>query len=116
MYKKVNLDTIKMINLFEIFENHFGMEYNKKKSSKYGRYYKGQFGRFWVRYDYNTGKYFYTSLDNNYDKGTIIDFIQNNIIKEKNIGKVIKYLKENKIIQQEKRGRYVENVLQIDFS
>ena len=98
MYKKVNLDTIKMINLFEIFENYFSMEYIKKKSSKYGRYYKGQFGRFWVRYDYNTGKYFYTSLDNSNDNGTIIDFIQNNIIKEKNIGKVIKYLKENNII------------------
>ena len=99
MYKKIDLDIIKTIDLFEIFENYFGMEYIKKKSSKYGKLYKSTWGKYWVRYDYNTNKYFYTSLDNNYDKGTLIDFIQNNIIKEKNIGKVIKYLKENNIIQ-----------------
>ena len=99
MKEKINLNELKYLDLFYIFENVFGMEYNKKKSSRYGRYYKSVFGRFWVRYDYNTGKYFYTSLDNDSDKGTIIDFIQNNIIKEKNIGKVVKYLKENNIIQ-----------------
>jgi len=96
--EKIDLNEIKYLNLFNIFENHFSMEYIKKKSSKYGRYYKSVFGKFWVRYDYNTGKYFYTSLDNNYDKGTLIDFIQNNVIKEKNIGKVIKYLKENNLL------------------
>lgn len=99
MYKKINLDTIKTINLFEIFENFFGMEYIKKKSSKYGRLYKSSWGKYWVRYDYNTGKYFYVNLTNDNDKGTLIDFIQNNIINEKNIGKVVKYLKENNIIQ-----------------
>jgi len=98
MYEKINLEELKYINLFDIFENVFLMEYNKKKSSKYGRYYKGPFGKYWVRKDYKTGKYFYTSLDNSHDKGTIIDFIQNNIIKEKNIGKVVKYLKENNIV------------------
>jgi len=94
----IDLNMIKSLNLFDIFENHFLMELNKKKSSKYGRYYKSSFGRFWVRYDYKTDKYFYTSLTNN-DRGTLIDFIQNNIIKERNIGKVVKYLKENNIIQ-----------------
>ena len=99
MYKKINLDELKFIDLFDLFENFFSMEYVKKKSSKYGRYYKGIYGKYWVRYDYKSGKYFYTSLDNSYDKGTIIDFIQNNVIKEKNIGKVVKYLRENNIIQ-----------------
>ena len=99
MYKKINLDTIKTINLFDMFENYFSMEYIKKKSSKYGRLYKSSWGKYWVRYDYKTGKYFYVNLTNDSDKGTLIDFIQNNIIREKNIGKVIKYLKENNIIQ-----------------
>ena len=96
--EKIDLNIIKSLDLFEIFENFFNMEYVKKKSSKYGRYYKSVWGKFWVRYDYTTGKYFYTSLDNNYDRGTLIDFIQNNIIKQKNIGKVVKYLKENNLI------------------
>ena len=99
MKEKIDLNELKYLDLFYIFENVFSMEYNKKKSSRYGRYYKSVFGRFWVRYDYKSGKYFYTSLDNDSEKGTIIDFIQNNIIKEKNIGKVIKYLKEKNIIQ-----------------
>lgn len=99
MYKKIDLDELKHIDLFDIFENFFSMEYVKKKSSKYGRLYKSSWGKFWVRYDYRTGKYFYVNLTNDYDKGTLIDFIQNNIINEKNIGKVIKYLKENNIIQ-----------------
>jgi len=99
MQEKINLEELKYINLFYIFENHFNMEYIKKKSSRYGRYYKGVFGKYWVRKDYKTGKYFYTSLNNDFDKGTIIDFIQNNIIKQKNIGKVVWYLKENNIIQ-----------------
>ena len=97
--QKINLDELKYINLFYIFENVFGAEYIKKKSSKYGRYYKWNGDKYWVRYDYKTGKYFYTSLDNNNDKGTIIDFVQNNILQEKNIGKVIQYLKQKNIIQ-----------------
>ena len=96
--QKINLDELKYIDLFYIFENVFNAEYIKKKSSKYGRYYKWNGEKFWVRYDYKTGKYFYTSLDNNNDKGTIIDFVQNNIIGEKNIGKVVKYLKQKNVI------------------
>jgi len=95
---KKNLNEIKYINLFDIFENFFNMELNKKKSSKYGRYYESIWGKYWVRYDYTTGKYFYVNLTNDTDKGTLIDFIQNNIIKEKNIGKVIKYLQENNLL------------------
>ncbi len=98
MQKKINLDELKYINLFDIFENIFGAEYVKKKSSKYGRYYKLFGNKYWVRFDYRTGKYFYTSLNNNNDSGTIIDFIQNNIINEKNIGKVVQYLKQKNII------------------
>jgi len=98
MNKKIDLNELKYLNLFDIFQNNFGMEYIKKKSSKFGKYFKGNSGKYWVRYDYTTNKYFYTSLTDNNDKGTLIDFVQNNIIKEKNIGKVVKYLKENNII------------------
>ena len=98
MQKKINLDELKYINLFNIFETIFGAEYVKKKSSKYGRYYKWNGEKFWVRYDYRTGKYFYTSLTNNNNKGTIIDFIQNNILQERNIGKVVQYLKQKNVI------------------
>ena len=97
--QKIDLNELKFLDLFYIFENIFGAEYVKKKSSKYGRYYKWNGEKFWVRYDYRTGKYFYTSLTNDYDKGTIIDFVQNNIINEKNIGKVVQYLREKNIIQ-----------------
>lgn len=96
--QKINLQELKYIDLFSIFENVFNAEYIKKKSSKYGRYYKLGGNKYWVRYDYKSGKYFYTSLTNDNDKGTIIDFIQNNIICEKNIGKVVKYLKQKNII------------------
>lgn len=98
MYKKINLNEIKTLDLFYVFENFFLMEYVKKKSSKYGRLYKSQYGKIWARFDYKTGKYFYINLTNDFDRGTLIDFIQNNIIREKNIGKVIKYLKDNNII------------------
>ncbi len=96
--QKINLDELKYINLFDIFENIFGAEYVKKKSSKYGRYYKWNGAKYWVRYDYRTGKYFYTNLCTDNDKGTIIDFVQNNIINEKNIGKVVQYLREKNVI------------------
>ena len=99
MQRKIDLNKLKHINLFNVFESVFGAEFVKKKSSKYGRYYKLNGNRYWVRFDYRTGKYFYTSLDNDNDKGTIIDFIQNNIICEKNIGKVVQYLKQKNIIQ-----------------
>lgn len=98
MYKKINLDEIKTLDLFFVFENFFSMEYIKKKSSKYGRLYNSPYGKIWARYDYRTGKYFYINLTNDSDRGTLIDFIQNHIINEKNIGKVIKYLKDNNII------------------
>ncbi len=97
--QKIDLNELKFLDLFYIFENIFGAEYVKKKSSKYGRYYKLFGNKYWVRFDYRTGKYFYTSLNNNNDSGTIIDFIQNNIICEKNIGKVVMYLKQKNIIQ-----------------
>ena len=96
--QKINLQELKYIDLFSIFENVFNAEYIKKKSSKYGRYYKWNGNKYWVRYDYKSGKYFYTSLTNNVDKGTIIDFIQNNILQEKNIGKVVQYLKQKNVI------------------
>ena len=98
MYKKINLQELKYIDLFYIFENVFNAEYIKKKSSKYGRYYKLFGNKYWVRFDYRTGKYFYTNLCVDNDKGTIIDFVQNNILQEKNIGKVVKYLKQKNII------------------
>jgi len=96
---KINLNIIKSLDLFNIIENHFNGILDKKKSSKYGRLYKTDFGKLWVRYDYKTDKYFYINLTDNNDKGTLIDFIQNNIIKEKNIGKVVKYLKDNNLLQ-----------------
>jgi len=95
--ENINLNDIKELDLFYVFETYFNMELIKKKSSKYGRFYKSIYGNIWCRYDYNTNKYFYTNLSNDLDKGTLIDFIQNNIIQEKNIGKVKKYLKDNNI-------------------
>ena len=96
--QKIDLNELKFLNLFDIFENVFCAEYIKKKSSKYGRYYKWNGEKFWVRFDYRTGKYFYTSLTNDSDSGTIIDFVQNNILQEKNIGKVVQYLKQKNVI------------------
>jgi len=93
----MNLEEIKQLNLFDIIEHYFGGELVKKKSSKYGRFYNTTWGKLWVRYDYNTGMYFYVNLSNDSDKGTLIDFIQNNIINTKNLGLVKKYVKENLI-------------------
>ena len=96
--QKIDLNELKFLDLFYIFENVFGAEYVKKKSSRYGRYYKLNGNKYWVRYDYRTGKYFYTNLNSDSDKGTIIDFVQNNIICERNIGKVVQYLKQKNVI------------------
>ncbi len=90
----ISLEEIKQLNFFNFIER-LGGEYKKKKSSKYGRLYKWNNIHLWIRYDYKTGKYFYTSLDTNGDNGTLIDFIQNHIINERNLGKVRKYVKDN---------------------
>ncbi len=89
----ISLDKIKQLNFWNYIEA-IGGELKKKKSSKYGRYYKTTFGSLWIRYDYKTGYYFYVNLTGT-DKGTIIDFIQEHIIKEKNLGKVRKYVVDN---------------------
>jgi hypothetical protein len=91
----INCEIIKRLDMFDIFENVFGYEYKKKKSSKYGRLYNTPHGYVWVRYDYRTGIYFYMNLDDGLDNGTLIDWIQNHIINEKNLGKVKKYISEN---------------------
>ena len=90
----MDLEQIKQLNMVSYLINLGGV-INKKKSSKYGWYIKWENNRLWVRYDYKTNKYFYTNLNTTNDNGTIIDFIQNHIIKEKNIGKVKKYIQEN---------------------
>jgi hypothetical protein len=91
----ITCEIIKRLDLFEIFEYHFNYEYKKKKSSKYGRLYNTPYGYIWARYDYKSGIYFYTNLDEINDNGTLIDWIQNHIINEKNLGKVKKYISEN---------------------
>lgn len=88
----LTLQEIKQINMWEFVLN-LGGEIKKKKSSKYGKFIKWNGYNFWIRFDYKTGYYFYINLTGN-DKGTLIDFIQEHIIKEKNIGKVKKYLGE----------------------
>ncbi len=90
----ISLEEIKRLNFFNFLDS-LGAEFKKKKSSKYGRLYKYKNIHLWIRYDYKTGYYFYTSLDSNGDNGTLIDFIQNHIINERNLGKVRKYVKEN---------------------
>jgi len=89
----ISLEEIKKYNFFEFIEA-LGGSLIKKKSSKYGRYYKTEFGSLWIRYDYKTGYYFYINLTGA-DKGTLIDFIQTHIIGEYNLGKVRKYFKGN---------------------
>lgn len=89
----MTLNEIKRLNFFNYLEA-LGASLNKKKSSKYGRYYEWQNNKLWVRIDYKTGIYFYINL-NGSDKGTIIDFIQEHIILEKNLGKVRKYISDN---------------------
>ena len=91
--KSITLDEIKRLDFWNYIET-FGSELKKKKSSKYGRYYKTEFGSLWIRYDYKTGYFFYVNLTGN-DKGTLIDFIQEHIIKERNLGKVRKYVSDN---------------------
>ena len=90
----VSLDEIKRLNFWNYIEA-IGGEYKKKKSSKYGRYYKTEFGSLWIRYDYSTGYFFYVNLTGN-DKGTLIDFIQTHIIGEQNLGKVRRYISDNR--------------------
>ena len=91
---QISLDEIKRLNFWNYIET-LGAELKKKKSSKYGRLYKTEFGSLWIRYDYSTGYFFYINLSNDTDKGTIIDFIQNNILHEKNLGKVKRYITDN---------------------
>lgn len=86
----ISLEEIKQLNFWHYIEA-LGGSLVKKKSSKYGRLYKTEFGSLWIRYDYKTRYFFYINLTGT-DKGTIIDFIQNNILHEKNLGKVKRYI------------------------
>jgi len=86
----ISLEEIKRYNLFEVLER-LGAHLDKKKSSRYGRLYKTDYGKIWARYDYSTGFYFYINLSDDTDKGTLIDFIQNHLINDKNLGKVKRY-------------------------
>jgi len=90
----ISLEEIKRLNFFAYLEA-IGASLVKKKSSKYGRYYKWENCRLWVRYDYKTGIYFYCNLSLAGDAGTIIDFIQNHILQERNLGKVRRYVSEH---------------------
>ena len=90
----VTLQEIKQLNFWNFMLN-LGATLDNKKSSKYGKLFKYNNDKFWVRFDYNTSNYFYTNLTNNGDNGTLIDFIQNHIIIEKNLGKVRQYVSQN---------------------
>lgn len=92
----ISLEEIKSLNFFDYLEA-IGASLSKKKSSKYGRYYKWQNYSLWVRYDYKTKKYFYINLTGN-DKGTLIDFLQEHIINERNLGKVRRYVSDNQYL------------------
>jgi hypothetical protein len=92
----ISLEEIKSLNFFDYLEA-IGASLSKKKSSKYGRYYKWQNYSLWVRYDYKTKKYFYINLTGN-DKGTLIDFLQEHIIGERNLGKVRRYVSDNQYL------------------
>jgi hypothetical protein len=92
----ISLEEIKSLNFFDYLEA-IGASLSKKKSSKYGRYYKWQNYSLWVRYDYKTKKYFYINLTGN-DKGTLIDFLQEHIINERNLGKVKRYVSDNQYL------------------
>ena len=89
----ISLQEIKTLNMWNYIEA-LGGELQKKKSSKYGRLYKTEFGSLWIRYDYKTRYFFYINLTGT-DKGTLIDFIQEHILQEKNLGKVRKYVTDN---------------------
>lgn len=92
----ISLEEIKSLNFFDYLEA-IGASLSKKKSSKYGRYYKWQNYSLWVRYDYKTKKYFFINLTGN-DKGTLIDFLQEHIIGERNLGKVRRYVSDNQYL------------------
>ena len=94
-YSKNDLDLqeIKRLN-FWLFLEHLGGKFAKKKSTKYGKLFKWNNAKFWIRYDYKTGLYFYVNLTGA-DKGTLIDFIQEHITKEYNLGKVRKFIKRH---------------------
>jgi len=89
----ISLQEIKQLNFWNYIET-LGGTLVKKKSSKYGRLYKTEFGSLWIRYDYKTRYFFYINLTGT-DKGTLIDFIQEHILQEKNLGKVRKYIADN---------------------
>ena len=89
----ISLKEIKQLNMWNYIEA-LGGTLIKKKSSKYGKLYNTDFGKLWIRYDYSTGYYFYINLTGN-DKGTLIDFVQEHILQEKNLGKVRKYISDN---------------------
>ena len=95
--KSISLEEIKKIDMWA-YLRAIGGEFIKEKSSRYGKLYKTDFGKLWVRYDYKTGYYFYVNLSDDSDKGTLIDFLQNNIIKERNLSKVKKYITDNSIL------------------
>jgi len=90
----ISLQEIKQLNMWTYIEALGGFQI-KKKSSKYGRLYDTQFGKIWIRYDYSTRYFFYINLTDDNDKGTLIDFIQNHILHERNLGKVRKYVADN---------------------
>ena len=90
---QISLDEIKQLNFWN-FMLSLGATLDNKKSSRYGKLFKYNNDKFWIRFDYNTSNYFYINLTGN-DKGTLIDFIQNHIINQKNLGKVKKYISQN---------------------
>jgi len=89
----ITLQEIKRLNFWN-FLLSTGGELKKKKSSKYGKLIKWNGNNFWIRYDYSTGYYFYINLTGD-DKGTLIDFIQEHILQERNLGKVRRYITDN---------------------
>ena len=89
----ISLQEIKTLNMWNYIEA-LGGELQKKKSSKYGKLYKWNGNKLWIRTDYKTGYFFYVNLTGS-DKGTLIDFIQTHILGEQNLGKVRKYISDN---------------------
>ena len=82
------LQYIKQYNLIEILD-YIGCIKDKKKSTKTSLKYKCNCGIFIIK----DNKYFNT-FDNN-DNGSVIDFIQNNILEERNFYKVKKWFNDN---------------------
>jgi len=89
----ITLEEIKQLNFWNYIEA-LGGELQKKKSSKYGKLYKWNGNKLWIRTDYKTGYFFYVNLSGT-DKGTLIDFIQEHILGERNLGKVRRYISDN---------------------